>query len=143
MEEKAIDRIDESRGPHYEPYGWHHWPEHPWMSYQFRRALGETQEGGGSVSECFLAASRMTPGDNESWHVEWTRVGDSNRARGDEAAAAGSEYRRRETAGCARRITTAALSSGSRRMIRAGSRPSRRWKRAPRRFLPTSRRPAR
>ena len=89
MEEKAIDRIDESRGPHYEPYGWHHWPEHPWMSYQFRRALGETQEGGGSVSECFQAASRMTPGDNESWYVEWTRVGDRNRARGDEAAAAG------------------------------------------------------
>ena len=89
MEEKAIDRIDESRGPHYEPYGWHHWPEHPWMSYQFRRALGETQEGGGSISECFQAASRMTPGDNESWHAEWTRVGDSNRARGDEAASAG------------------------------------------------------
>ncbi len=88
MEEKAIDRIDESRGPHYEPYGWHHWPEHPWMSYQFRRALGETQEGGGSVSECFQAASRMTPGDNESWYVEWTRVRDRNGARGEEAAAA-------------------------------------------------------
>ena len=38
-------------GPHYEPFGWHQWPEYPWMSYQFRRALGETQEGGGSVSE--------------------------------------------------------------------------------------------
>ena len=98
MEEKAIDRIDESRGPHYEPYGWHHWPEHPWMSYQFRRALGETQEGGGSVSECFQAASRMTPGDNESWHAEWTRVGERNRARGDEATAAG-RIQRRATAG--------------------------------------------
>ena len=31
------------------------------MSYQFRRALGETQEGGGSISECFQAASRMRP----------------------------------------------------------------------------------
>lgn len=40
------------------------------MSYQFRRGLGETQEGGGAVSECFQAACRMIPGDADSWHVE-------------------------------------------------------------------------
>ena len=62
--------------------GWHHWPEHPWLSYQFRRGLGETQEGGGAVSEVFLAASRMTPGSLESWHVEWKRIGDANWERG-------------------------------------------------------------
>jgi hypothetical protein len=55
------------------------------MSYQFRRALGETQEGGGAVSECFLAASRMIPGDTESWHREWMAVADRNRDRGDQA----------------------------------------------------------
>ncbi|MGE5525562.1 MAG: alpha/beta hydrolase family protein [Rhodospirillaceae bacterium] len=71
--------------PHYEPYGWQQWPEHPYLSYQFRRALGETQEGGGAVSECFQAASRMKPGDKESWHDEWVRVADRNRDRGDEA----------------------------------------------------------
>lgn len=76
-------------GPHYEPFGWHQWPEYPWMSYQFRRALGETQEGGGSVSECFLAASRMTPGDPESWHREWLRVADANFERGVDAEATG------------------------------------------------------
>jgi len=27
----------------YEPFGWHHWEDHFFMSYQFRRALGETQ----------------------------------------------------------------------------------------------------
>ncbi len=89
VEEKLIDRITADRGPHYEAYGWHHWPEHPWMSYQFRRGLGETQEGGGSVSECFQAASRMVPGDKESWHREWLRVGDRNERRGDEADRAG------------------------------------------------------
>ena len=89
MDELLIDEITGVRGPHYEPFGWHHWPEHPWMSYQFRRQLGETQEGGGAISECFLAASRMNPGDKESWHAEWTRVADRNRARGDEAEAAG------------------------------------------------------
>ncbi len=43
LEKKLIDLITAEKGAHFEPYGWHHWPEHPWMSYQFRRALGETQ----------------------------------------------------------------------------------------------------
>ena len=51
-EDNVIDKITDNRQPHYEPYGWHHWPEHPWLAYQFRRGLGETQEGGGAVSEC-------------------------------------------------------------------------------------------
>jgi hypothetical protein len=51
ISESAIEQITADRGPHYEPFGWHHWPEHPWLAYQFRRGLGETQEGGGSVSE--------------------------------------------------------------------------------------------
>ena len=88
-EELLIDQVTDRKDPHYEPYGWHHWPEHPWMTYQFRRALGETQEGGGTVSECFLAASRMIPGDKESWHKEWTRIADFNQTRGDDELAAG------------------------------------------------------
>ncbi|TMG74522.1 MAG: alpha/beta hydrolase [Betaproteobacteria bacterium] len=72
----------------YEPFGWHHWQEHFFLSYQFRRALGETQEGGGAVSECFQAASRMKP-DLESWHREWRVVADRNDQRGDEAERAG------------------------------------------------------
>ena len=75
--------------PRYEPFGWHHWPDHFFMSYQFRRALGETQEGGGSVSECFQAASRMVPGDLDSWHEEWIRVADRNDRRGDAAERSG------------------------------------------------------
>lgn len=76
-------------GPHYEPYGWHHWPDHPWLAYQFRRALGETQEGAGAIGECFRAASRMIPGDLESWYREWLEVADRNRVRGDTSEAAG------------------------------------------------------
>jgi pimeloyl-ACP methyl ester carboxylesterase len=83
-EELLIDQVTDVTHGVYQPYGWHHWPKYPWMSYQFRRALGETQEGGGAVSECFLAASRMIPGDKESWHREWKRIADFNQARGDE-----------------------------------------------------------
>jgi hypothetical protein len=59
INESVIEEITADRGPHYEPFGWHHWPEHPWLAYQFRRGLGETQEGGGSVSEVMQAGSRM------------------------------------------------------------------------------------
>jgi len=89
MENEAISEITENRNAHFEPYGWHHWPEFPWMSYQFRRALGETQEGGGAISECFQAASRMIPGDHESWHREWLRQAERNHRRGDAAEASG------------------------------------------------------
>jgi dienelactone hydrolase len=79
------DTLRDARTATYEPYGWHHWPDHPWMSYQFRRALGETQEGGGAISECFQAASKMIPGDKESWYREWLHVAERNRLRAEEA----------------------------------------------------------
>jgi dienelactone hydrolase len=75
--------------PHYEPFGWHQWPDDMWMSYQFRRGLGETQEGGGAVGEAFLAASRMTSNDFESWYREWMVVADRNMTRGDDELAKG------------------------------------------------------
>lgn len=85
MEKKLINEVANSNEGCYRPYGWHHWPQYPWMSYQFRRVLGETQEGGGAISECFLTASRLDPSDSESWYQEWLAVGDRNRINGDEA----------------------------------------------------------
>lgn len=41
--ENAIELITADRGPHYEPFGWHHWPEHPWLAYQFRDATLRVQ----------------------------------------------------------------------------------------------------
>ena len=76
-------------GPQYEPFGWHHWPQDFWFSYQFRRGLGETQEGGGAVSEVLQAGSRIIPGDVESWHREWTVIARRNHERGDAELARG------------------------------------------------------
>src|SRR6202048_4229212 len=73
--ESAIELITADRGPHYEPFGWHHWPEHPWLAYQFRRGLGETQEGGGSVSEGMQAGWGRVPGGLGRWHAAWVGVG--------------------------------------------------------------------
>lgn len=88
-DDNAIERISDNLAPHFEPYGWHHWPQSPWFSYQFRRGLGETQEGGGAVSEVFQAASRIDPTSDESWHVEWKRIADRNLARAKVEEAAG------------------------------------------------------
>src|SRR5258707_9025776 len=96
-EELLIDQVGDATHGEYKPYGWHHWPQFPWMSYQFRRALGETQAGGGAVSEVFQAASRMTPGDDESWYVEWRRIADRSRARGADAEKAGHLATARDT----------------------------------------------
>jgi hypothetical protein len=46
-------------------------------------------EGGGTVSECFQAASRMILGDKESLAPEWMRVADRNELRGRGAEASG------------------------------------------------------
>lgn len=87
--DNAIERITADRSAHFEPFGWHHWPQSPWFSYQFRRGLGETQEGGGAVSEVFQVASRIDPTSEESWHVEWKRIADRNLQRAQTAESAG------------------------------------------------------
>lgn len=92
MSPGIVTSSTEGAVPTYEPYGWHQWPDHPWMSYQFRRQLGETQEGGGAVSECFRAARRMIPGDTESWHAEWLAVADRNRERAERAERQGHVF---------------------------------------------------
>ncbi len=96
MSDRTIEQVTADTGPHYEPFGWHHWPEFPWMSYQFRRALGETQPGGGTVSEAFQAASRMIPGNAESWFIEWRRIAERNRERAESAERAGHIHTARD-----------------------------------------------
>ena len=74
-----------SQPPRYGPAGWEHWPDHPLHSMQFVRTLGVAQQGAATVSECLLAASRIDPADAASWHREWARLAQANRARADAA----------------------------------------------------------
>ena len=69
--------------------GWSQWPDQPELSFQFLRALGASQEGASTIGECMLAATRMTPGDLESWYREWQRLGDVNLGRAEQAASVG------------------------------------------------------
>jgi pimeloyl-ACP methyl ester carboxylesterase len=74
--------------PRFEAGGWMHWPDNEDYSLQFMRVLGSAQEGSSTISECFLTASRIVPGDDESWYREWKAIADANKARGDLARAA-------------------------------------------------------
>jgi dienelactone hydrolase len=65
--------------------GWIRWPDNEDLSIEFMRLLGSAQEGGATVSECFLTASRIDAHDADSWHREWKRIADASSERGDAA----------------------------------------------------------
>jgi hypothetical protein len=71
-------------------YGWVHWPDNEGLSAEFRRLLGSAQEGGATVSECFLTASRIDPQDPDSWYREWNKTAKANHERGDAALSRGN-----------------------------------------------------
>jgi dienelactone hydrolase len=68
---------------------WIRWPDNEDLSAEFLRLLGAAQEGGSTVSECFLTASRINPRDNESWYREWNRTAAASHERGNIALARG------------------------------------------------------
>jgi len=78
--------------PRYEPRGWMHWPDNEDYSHHFMQVLGAAQEGGSTISECFLAATRITSGDDESWYREWKKIADTCKSRGDLAVRQGNTH---------------------------------------------------
>ena len=64
---------------------WAWWPEREDLSIEFTRLLGAAQEGGATVAECCVAASRIDAADDRSWYREWKRVADVNCERGNAA----------------------------------------------------------
>src|ERR1700692_3315108 len=63
------------------PDGWICWPEREDLSVEFMRLLATAQEGGSTVSECWLTASRINFADDHSWYQEWIRTADASKAR--------------------------------------------------------------
>jgi fermentation-respiration switch protein FrsA (DUF1100 family) len=55
---------------------WHFYPEHYMFSYQVVRILSQSHTGGGEVNEILEAASRIAPGDYESFHKSWMLTGE-------------------------------------------------------------------
>ena len=76
-------------GPQFDPKGWIHWPDSEELSIEFMRLLGAAQEGGSTISECFFAASRIDPKDEDSWYQQWKKLADASNMRGSIAAGRG------------------------------------------------------
>lgn len=68
-----------------DPQGWACWPDREDLSIEFTRLLGAAQEGGSTVAECVVTASRIDFSNDDSWYREWKKTADSNRDRGDAA----------------------------------------------------------
>lgn len=67
---------------HFSPQGQGLWLDSDEFSAEFLKLLGAAQEGGSTVSECFLVAGRIDLNDRtNSWHREWLRVADRNNER--------------------------------------------------------------
>lgn len=75
--------------PRYDERGWTQWPQNEEYSFHFMKVLGSAQEGGSTISECFLTASKIAAGDDESWYQAWKGIADVNKARGDSALSQG------------------------------------------------------
>ena len=90
MGDSTIEQITEDRAAHYEPFGWHHWPEHPWMSYQFRRAWGRRRRAAARSVSASERPAAWFPETRRAGTRSGPAVAERNRVRGDEAEAAGN-----------------------------------------------------
>ncbi len=55
---------------------WHYFPGQYMPSYQVNRALTQAHYGGGEFAEILEVASQIIPGNNETFHVAWAKMGD-------------------------------------------------------------------
>jgi len=73
-----INCLDQEMCSELDPRDLIHWAGHEELGPQFMRLLGVAQEGGSTVSECFVTASRIDLNEKESWSREWKRTADVN-----------------------------------------------------------------
>jgi dienelactone hydrolase len=69
--------------------GWAWWPEREDLSIEFTRLLGAAQEGGSTIAECCVTASRIDCSDDQSWYREWKRLAEASYKRGNAARDSG------------------------------------------------------
>lgn len=75
---------------HFSPEGHAQWLDSDEFSVEFLKLLAAAQEGGSTVSECFLVANRIDPNDRaNSWYREWLGIADRNVERAHAAFARG------------------------------------------------------
>ena len=69
---------------------WTAWPDHPLWSWQVTRIIGLIDFGAANFAEAWEVVQRITKGDDESWHREWSRMAGLVEAMAVEAEAKGN-----------------------------------------------------
>jgi dienelactone hydrolase len=69
---------------------WMFWSEREELATEFMRLLAAAQDGGSSLAECWLTASRIDFTDDRSWYREWKKIADTNDERGHAALGQGN-----------------------------------------------------
>lgn len=70
--------------------GWPLWRDREDLSAEFIRLLAAAQEGGSTVSECWLTLSRIDLSSESSWSEEWIKIAEQNEARAELSSVNGS-----------------------------------------------------
>ncbi|WP_338828645.1 dienelactone hydrolase [Bradyrhizobium sp. 27S5] len=83
MHEHRGARGASSSGVEFDDKGWPSWPGREDLSAEFIKLLAAAQEGGSTVSECWLTLSRIDLASENSWSEEWIRTAELNEARAD------------------------------------------------------------
>lgn len=66
------------------------------FSFELIRTIGYAPYRGADLGECLVTASRVRPGDFESWHEQWSKTARRVHALADDALQQGKRVSARE-----------------------------------------------
>lgn len=90
MHDNREARGTASSSVEFDDKGWPAWPEREDLSAEFIKLLAAAQEGGSSVSECWLTLSKIDLASESSWSGEWIKTAELNEARAEHALLGGN-----------------------------------------------------
>lgn len=90
MHDNREARGTASSSVEFDDKGWPAWPEREDLSAEFIKLLAAAQEGGSSVSECWLTLSKIDLASESSWSGEWIKTAQLNEARAEHALLGGN-----------------------------------------------------
>jgi hypothetical protein len=70
--------------------GWPFWPDQEDLSAEFVKLLAAAQEGGSTVSECWLTLSKINLASERSWSEEWIKTAGLNETRAERSFSDGN-----------------------------------------------------
>ncbi len=83
MHDHCEARSASSSSVEFDDKGWPAWPDREDLSAEFVKLLAAAQEGGSTVSECWLTLSKINLASESSWSGEWIKTAELNEARAE------------------------------------------------------------